>query len=153
VMNLKSVQLIIDGSCQPANPGNGGWCCILQCNGRERVLTGGHPASTNSRMELSAALFGLRALREPCEVELITDSMYVAQGITEYLPKWRANSWRTASGKEVKNQDLWLQLAQLLEIHTVHCKWTRAHSDHADQNRADQLAGRAARDHAVAVAG
>jgi len=147
------VQLIIDGSCQPTNPGTGGWCCILQCNGRERVLTGGHPASTNSRMELSAAIEGLRVLKEPCEVEVITDSMYVAQGITEYLPKWRANSWRTASGKEVKNQDLWLQLAQLLEIHTVDCTWTPAHSDHAGQNRADQLAGRAAREQAGAATG
>ena len=149
---MKQVQIITDGSCRP-NPGAGGWTSILKCNGRERILTGGHPASTNNRMELVSAIEGLRALMEPCEVELVTDSQYVMEGIREYLPKWRSNGWRTASGKAVMNQDLWLQLAQLVEIHTVRCTWARAHSDHADQNRADQLAGQAAQEQASASTG
>lgn len=150
---MHEVILITDGSCPLGNPGPGGWACLMKCQTHERVLTGGHPATTNNRMELMAAIEGLRALKTSCRAELITDSMYVKQGITEWLPKWRLNGWRSSSGKPVLNQDLWEQLDQLAQKHEVHWEWTAAHANHADQNKADALAAQAAREQAVQARG
>ncbi len=145
---MKTVQLVSDGSCI-GNPGPGGWACILRCGGSERELSGGAPRATNNRMELTAAINGLRALREQCEVELITDSQYVKQGITEYLPRWKVNGWRTSGGKPVQNQDLWQELDELVQRHVIHWVWVAGHADHALQNRCDAMALAAAREQAT----
>jgi ribonuclease HI len=142
---MHEITVISDGSCPLGNPGPGGWASIIRWKTEEIVVTGSHPATTNNRTELMAAIEALRALKRPCRVELQSDSMYLKQGITEWLPKWRVNNWRTASGKPVLNQDLWCQLAQLVEQHEVHWTWTPGHAaDNPDQNRADTLARKAA---------
>jgi ribonuclease HI len=142
---MESVTLICDGSCE-GNPGRGGWAAIMKSGDRELVLTGCHPATTNNRMELTAALQALKALKRPCAVELQTDSMYLKQGITEWLPIWTINGWMTSCGKPVLNQDLWQQLAELAQQHEVHWRWTPGHTTgNEDQNRVDRLAYRAAR--------
>lgn len=147
---MKKVQLVTDGSCI-GNPDPGGWACILRCGDSERELRGSDARTTNSRMELTAAINGLRALKERCEVELITDSQYVKQGITEYLPRWRTNGWRTSGGKAVQNQDLWQELDELIQPHVIHWVWIAGHADHAVQNRCDARAFGAARDEAATV--
>lgn len=147
---MKTVQLVSDGSCI-GNPCPGGWACILRCGDSERKLSGGEPRTTNNRMELTAAINGLRALREPCEVELITDSQYVKQGITEYLPRWKGNGWRTSGGKPVQNQDLWQELDELVQGHVIHWVWVAGHADHALQNRCDAMALAAAREQATSA--
>jgi ribonuclease HI len=148
---MHDVILICDGSAI-GNPGPGGFAAILKAGTKELALTGGHPATTNNRMELSAAIEGLRALKKPCHVELVTDSQYVRNGITDWLPKWKANGWIAASGKPVLNQDLWHQLDQLVAQHEVQWNWTPGHSGGNEaQNRADQLARQAAREQAQAV--
>lgn len=149
---MQEVVLVCDGSAI-GNPGPGGFAAIVKCGEKELVLTGGHPATTNNRMEMSAAIEGLRALKTPCRVELVTDSQYVRNGITDWLPKWQSNSWRGASGKPVLNQDLWHELEQLVQQHEVHWSWVPGHSPgKTDQNRADQLARKAAREQAEALA-
>jgi ribonuclease HI len=109
-------------------------------------LFGSAPKTTNNRMELTAAIEGLRALREPCEVEVVTDSEYLKNGITQWIRNWKRNGWVTSTRKPVVNQDLWKQLDELVARHRVSWTWTRGHADHADNNRADELATRAARD-------
>lgn len=146
---MKKIQLITDGSCI-GNPGPGGWACILRCGDSERELKGSEPRTTNNRMELTAAIKGLRVLRERCEVELITDSQYVKQGITEYLPRWRENGWRTSGRRPVQNRDLWQELDDLVQQHVIQWVWILGHADHALQNRCDALALAAARDEAAA---
>ncbi len=142
------VTLVTDGSCL-GNPGPGGWACILKVGEHERVLSGGHPATTNNRMELLGAIEGLKALKRPCRVELVTDSQYVRKGITGFLPRWMANRWRSASGKPVLNQDLWHQLAELTRQHEVSWSWTAGHGANEEQNRADELARKIARKYAT----
>jgi ribonuclease HI len=141
---MKKVQLITDGSCI-GNPGPGGWACILRDGSDERELSGSEAQTTNNRMELTAAITGLRALRETCEVELVTDSQYLKQGITEFLARWKTNGWRTANRKPVQNQDLWRELDQLVSQQIVHWTWVAGHGDHEIQNRCDALAAAAAR--------
>jgi ribonuclease HI len=141
---MKKVQLITDGSCI-GNPGPGGWACILQDGSDERELSGSEAQTTNNRMELTAAINGLRALGESCEVELVTDSQYLRQGITEYLPRWKTNGWCTSNRKPVQNQDLWRELDDLASRHIVHWTWVAGHCDHDLQNRCDALAAAAAR--------
>jgi ribonuclease HI len=141
---MKRVQLITDGACI-GNPGPGGWACILRYNGNTREFSGSEPATTNNRMELRAAIEGFRALREPCEVEVITDSEYVKNGITTWIHGWKRNGWKTASKKPVVNQDLWNELDQLASQHKVQWTWTKGHADHDDNNRCDELATSAAR--------
>lgn len=149
---MQDVTLICDGSAI-GNPGPGGYTAIVKCGEHELVLTGGHPATTNNRMELMAAIEGLRALKTPCRVHLITDSQYTKNGITDWLPKWQANGWVAASGRPVLNQDLWHQLEQLVAQHEVHWSWTPGHAPgNVDQNRADQLARKAAREQGEALA-
>lgn len=142
---MKSVQLITDGACL-GNPGPGGWACILRFGDRKRELYGSEPETTNNRMELTAAIHGLRALKEPCAVEVITDSEYVKNGITQWIHNWKRNGWKNSSKKPVVNQDLWMKLDELASKHRVHWTWTKGHADHEDNNRCDELATRAARE-------
>jgi ribonuclease HI len=142
--HMKRVQLITDGACI-GNPGPGGWACILRYDGHKRELSGSEPATTNNRMELRAAIEGIRALRENCEVEVVTDSEYLKNGITKWIHGWKRNGWITASKKPVVNQDLWTELDDLVAQHRVMWTWTKGHANHGDNNRCDELATRAAR--------
>ena len=141
---MKSVTLITDGACS-GNPGPGGWACILRHGQRKKELWGSEPHTTNNRMELTAVLRGLGAIKGPCLVRVITDSAYVKNGITEWIHRWKRNGWRTASKSPVVNQDLWMALDQEVEQHEVQWEWVKGHAGHADNNRCDELASRAAR--------
>jgi ribonuclease HI len=142
---MKSVQLITDGACI-GNPGPGGWACILRHRDRKRELYGSEPETTNNRMELTAAVEGLRALKDPCQVDVTTDSEYLKHGITNWIHRWKRNGWRTTAKKPVVNQDLWRELDELASRHRIEWKWTRGHAFHRDNNRCDELAARAARE-------
>ena len=141
---MLEVTIVTDGSCI-GNPGPGGWACILRCGNQERELSGSDQETTSNRMELMAAIEGLRALKAPCRVHLVSDSQYLKKGISQFLPKWKANGWLKCNGEPVLNQDLWDQLDQIAQKHEIQWEWTAGHGDHADQNRADQLALKAAR--------
>jgi len=136
---VKVVEAFTDGACR-GNPGPGGWGVVLRAGGRVRELSGGEPMTTNNRMELTAAIEALTALKEPCRVALYTDSKYVRSGITEWLPAWRARGWRTADKKPVKNRDLWQVLADAAARHEVAWHWVKGHSGHPENERADELA-------------
>ena len=136
---MKQVQIYTDGACS-GNPGPGGWGVVLRFEGKERELCGGAENTTNNRMELMAAIEGLRALKEPCEVLLTTDSTYVKDGITRWLTNWKKNGWKTAAKKAVKNQDLWEQLDQQTSRYDVQWQWVKGHSGHTENERADALA-------------
>jgi ribonuclease HI len=136
---VPSVEAFTDGACR-GNPGPGGWGVVLRAGGHEKELYGGEPATTNNRMELRAAIEALTALKQPCKVDLYTDSVYVRSGIMEWLPVWRARGWRTADKKPVKNQDLWEALAALAARHDVTWHWVKGHSGHPENERADALA-------------
>jgi ribonuclease HI len=138
---LSRVEIYTDGACR-GNPGVGGWGAILRAGGRERELFGGEPATTNNRMELTAAIRALEALKRRCAVSLYTDSQYVRQGITTWLADWKRRNWRTADRKPVKNQDLWEQLDELAAKHDVEWHWVRGHDGHPENERADALANR-----------
>lgn len=112
----------------------------MRAKGSERMVAGGDPDTTNNRMELMAAIAALEALKRPCSVQLTTDSRYVMQGIEQWVPKWRANGWRTADRKPVKNQDLWQRLAEATSRHQVRWKWVRGHNGHAENERVDEAA-------------
>jgi ribonuclease HI len=147
---MVEVTIITDGSCI-GNPGPGGWACMLRGCDREKELVGSHPDTTSNRMELTAAIEGLRALRARCRVRLVTDSQYAKKGITEHLSKWRSNGFRKSNGDPVLNQDLWDQLDQVSQKHEIHWEWTAGHADHGVQNRAHELALRAARERPAVV--
>ncbi len=138
---MKPVEVFTDGACR-GNPGPGGWGAILRHQQREKELYGGERATTNNRMELTAAIRALEALTERCRVEITPDSVYVKDGITKWLDRWRARGWRTAKNKPVKNQDLWMRLAELVEGHDVHWHWVKGHAGHPENERADALANR-----------
>jgi ribonuclease HI len=140
---MKNVKIITDGSCL-GNPGRGGWAVILRYNDHSRELYGYSPHTTNNRMELQAAIEGLKALKEPCEVEVITDSEYVRNGITTWMRNWKQRNWMTLDKKPVVNQDLWEELDALVEKHKVTWSWTKGHASHQDNNRCDELARMAA---------
>lgn len=129
-----------DGSCQ-GNPGPGGWAAILRFGRHERELSGGEGETTNNRMELRAALEAVRALTEPCEVTLYTDSEYLKRGITEWLPNWKRRNWRRKGGK-LANVDLWMKLDEEISRHEVHWHWVRGHSGNPLNERVDKLARR-----------
>ncbi|MEK9961242.1 MAG: ribonuclease HI [Rhodobiaceae bacterium] len=137
------VTLHTDGSCLN-NPGPGGWAAILQWRDEERELSGAMPDTTNNRMELQAAIVGLNALKRPMEIDLHTDSKYVMQGVTDWMPRWKANGWRTAAKKPVMNQDLWQELDAALQRHRVTWHWVKGHAGNALNERCDQLARAAA---------
>jgi ribonuclease HI len=137
--DTKRVIIHTDGACS-GNPGPGGWGAILEFNGKTRELFGGVPDTTNNRMELTAAIESLRALKSPCRVEIHTDSEYLQNGITKWIHGWRKNGWKTAGRKPVKNADLWQALAELIAQHQVSWHWVRGHSGHDLNERADELA-------------
>jgi ribonuclease HI len=136
---MKAVIIYTDGACR-GNPGPGGWGTVLRFNGIERRLHGGESATTNNRMELMAAIQALEALREPCAVTLFTDSNYLRQGLTEWLPQWIKRGWRTADKKAVKNQDLWQRLDLAAQRHRIVWRWVKGHSGDEGNELADQLA-------------
>ena len=138
---MKKIEIFTDGACR-GNPGPGGWGAVLRYGDHERELFGGEPDTTNNRMELTAAIRALEALKESCEVDLTTDSQYVRKGISEWLPAWKARNWRTSDRKPVKNADLWQLLEQAAARHQVHWHWVKGHSGHDENERADQLANR-----------
>lgn len=136
----KSVGIFTDGACS-GNPGAGGWGALLRYGGAEKELSGGAAMTTNNRMELTAVIEALRALKEPCDVTLTTDSQYVAKAIEEgWLAGWKKAGWKKADKKPVKNEDLWRELDELLTRHEVHFRWVKGHAGHPENERCDALA-------------
>lgn len=136
---MKTIEIYTDGACK-GNPGPGGWGALLRYNGTEKSLCGGEADTTNNRMELMAAIEGLRAVKETCDVILTTDSQYVRKGITEWMVNWKRNGWKTAAKKPVKNADLWRELDEECARHTVDWRWVKGHSGHRENELADDLA-------------
>jgi len=136
------VNIHADGGCR-GNPGPGGWGALLQAGDREKELWGSEPATTNNRMELTAAIRALEVLKKPSTVHLHTDSQYLQKGISEWIRNWKRNGWRTASKQPVKNADLWQRLDELAARHQIKWCWVKGHAGHAGNERADALANRA----------
>ena len=137
---MKTVTLYTDGACS-GNPGPGGWGAILEFNGIEKELSGGDPNTTNNRMELLGVITALEALKEPCIVELYSDSKYVIDALEKgWAVGWRARGWKRADKKPALNPDLWTRLLDLCETHTVHTHWVKGHADNPKNNRCDELA-------------
>ena len=136
-----AVVIYTDGACS-GNPGPGGWGAILTAGANEREICGGEAHTTNNRMEMTAALRALEALKRPCRVELHTDSQYLRQGITEWLAGWKSRGWKTADKKPVKNEDLWRELDAARARHQVSWRWVKGHAGHPMNERADALARR-----------
>ena len=139
---MKKIDIYSDGACR-GNPGPGGWGALLRCDGHEKRLYGAEPQTTNNRMELKATIEALRALRQPCEVTVWTDSQYVKKGMTEWLPGWKAKGWKTAARAPVKNADLWQELEQAASRHRVDWQWVKGHAGHEGNEEADRLANQA----------
>ena len=139
---MKSIEIFTDGACR-GNPGPGGWGALLRFNHQEKLLKGAVAQTTNNRMELTAAIEALLTLKESCTIILTTDSQYVRQGITEWLPGWKQRGWKTADKKPVKNVDLWQQLDAEAMRHTIDWRWVKGHSGHRENDIADQLANEA----------
>lgn len=133
------MDVFTDGACS-GNPGPGGWAAILRSGRHEKALAGGERATTNNRMELTAVIRALEALKSSSDVVVHTDSKYVMEGATRWMPRWILNGWRTADKKPVKNDDLWRALAEAAKRHKLSWKWVAGHSGHADNERADALA-------------
>jgi ribonuclease HI len=136
---MTQVQIYTDGACR-GNPGPGGWAALLVYGAERREISGSEAATTNNRMELCAAIGGLSALKRRCAVKLYTDSKYVLQGATEWLPNWKARGWRTAAREPVKNQDLWQQLDSAAAAQDIEWHWVKGHSGHEENEYVDQLA-------------
>ena len=136
---MTQVDMFTDGACR-GNPGPGGWAALLVAGQERKEVSGAEAATTNNRMELMAAIGGLGALRRRCAVKLYTDSKYVLQGITEWLPNWKARGWRTAAREPVKNQDLWQLLDAAVREHDIEWHWVKGHSGHEENEFVDQLA-------------
>lgn len=135
------VEIFTDGACR-GNPGPGGWGVVLRAGGREKELWGGEAQTTNNRMELTAVIRALEALKRPSRVRLYTDSQYVQKGISEWIHSWKRRGWKTADKKDVKNSDLWRELDAVAAQHQVEWYWVRGHDGHAENERADALANR-----------
>ncbi len=133
------VEIFTDGACS-GNPGPGGWAAILRSGPHEKEIFGGEQLTTNNRMELMAAIKALGALKKPSAVTLYTDSKYVMDGLTKWLPRWKANGWKTTDKKPVKNEDLWRALDDAVSRHKVVWRWVQGHAGHLENERADQLA-------------
>lgn len=140
---LPHVIIATDGACK-GNPGPGGWGVLIRSGSREKELSGGEPDTTNNRMELTAAIMGLNALKKPCRVTLSTDSVYVRDGITKWVHGWQRNGWQTANKKPVKNVELWQALVEAVKPHRIEWKWVKGHAGDPDNERADTLASDAA---------
>lgn len=134
-----SVEIYTDGACS-GNPGPGGWGAILRYGTHEKELSGGAPETTNNRMEMTAVIEALRALKKPCVIALYTDSVYVKDGVTKWLAGWKAKGWKTAAKKPVKNQDLWEEIDREIGRHTIEWHWIKGHAGHPENERADELA-------------
>jgi ribonuclease HI len=139
---MSVVEIYTDGACR-GNPGPGGWGVVLISGEHVKELRGAEPQTTNNRMELTAAIRALAALKRPCSVRLYTDSQYVRKGITEWLAQWKLRDWRTADRKPVKNVDLWQQLEREIERHTIEWHWVKGHAGVPGNERADRLANEA----------
>jgi ribonuclease HI len=137
---VKQVVIHTDGGCE-GNPGPGGWAAVLRYGAQTREISGGDIATTNNRMELTAAIRALQTLREPCAVEMFTDSQYLRKGITEWIAAWKARGWKTKDKQPVKNVDLWQQLDVAAAKHRIEWKWLKGHAGHQDNERCDELAG------------
>lgn len=139
---MKHVFIFTDGACR-GNPGPGGWGALLRYSEHEKKISGAEPVTTNNRMELLAAIKALATLKEPCKIELYTDSQYLQKGISEWLPVWKKSNWKKSDKKLVKNADLWQALEQEASRHQVHWHWVRGHSGHPENELADALANAA----------
>lgn len=135
----KLVTIHTDGACS-GNPGPGGWGAVLEYAGHEKELSGAEAETTNNRMELMAAIRALEALKRPSRVRLVTDSVYVKDGVTKWIHGWKKNGWKTSARKPVKNAELWQRLETAIERHDVSWHWVKGHSDHPENDRADALA-------------
>jgi len=140
---LPLVEVATDGACK-GNPGPGGWGALIRSGEREKELSGGERVTTNNRMELTAAIEALNALKRPCRVKLSTDSRYVMDGLTKWVKGWQKNGWRTADKKPVKNAELWQALIAAAQRHRIDWQWVKGHAGHPDNERADRLASDAA---------
>jgi ribonuclease HI len=138
---MSTVVIYSDGACK-GNPGPGGWGALLTFDGKERELFGGERSTTNNRMELTAVIEALAALKRPSRVILHTDSQYVQKGISEWMRAWKSRGWKTADNKPVKNVDLWQRLDELAQAHVIEWHWVRGHSGHDGNERADALANK-----------
>ena len=138
-MPLPEVSLFTDGACS-GNPGNGGWACLLVYQKKEKELSGGCAQTTNNQMELTAVIEGLKTLKKPCAVHIYTDSKYVMEGFTKWLPDWVARDWKKADKKPVLNQELWKELYTLSLPHQLAWTWVKGHAGHPENERVDQLA-------------
>lgn len=137
---MPDVEIYTDGACS-GNPGAGGWGALLRYGNIEKELSGGEVNTTNNRMELTAVIEALKALKKPCNIVLYTDSRYVMDGVNEWLPNWKLNGWRTANKKTpVKNIDLWQSLESLIENHNIKWIWVKGHNGHPENERVDKLA-------------
>ena len=138
-MNAETINIYTDGACK-GNPGAGGWGALLIAGTYRREICGGEAPTTNNRMEMMAVIRALEALKRPSRVQVHTDSQYVQKGVSEWMAGWKKRNWRTADGKPVKNQDLWLQLDALSQLHEIEWHWVRGHAGHPENERADALA-------------
>jgi len=138
-MSFPEVIIYTDGACDP-NPGPGGWAAVLRFGPHEKTLTGAAPQATNNRMELQAVISALTALKQPCRVQLYTDSEYVHKGVTQWLARWKNNDWQTANRTPVLNQDLWQQLDEALQRHQINWHWLKGHAGDPLNERVDRLA-------------
>ena len=138
------VEIFTDGACS-GNPGAGGFGVILRCEDREKEISGCEPMTTNNRMELTAAIKALEALKKPCRVKLVTDSNYVVQGMTSWIFQWMRNNWKNSQKKQVLNRDLWEKLFSLSHLHDIRWEWIKGHNEHAENERCDKLARHAIR--------
>ena len=137
---MKKVEIFTDGACS-GNPGPGGWGAILRCGNTEKELSGGEKDTTNNRMELTAVISALKALKYPCEVNVTTDSKYVYESVTKgWVYSWKKNGWRKADKKPALNPDLWDELLNLLNLHEVEINWVKGHAGHPENERCDKLA-------------
>lgn len=136
---MADIEIFTDGACR-GNPGPGGWGVLLRYGEKIRELCGGEPQTTNNRMEMTAVIKGLEALKRPCQVVLTTDSQYVMKGVTEWMAGWKRRGWKTAAKREVKNVDLWKRIDELVAEHDVRWCWVKGHAGHAENERVDELA-------------
>ena len=141
-MNTAPIEIYTDGACK-GNPGPGGWGAILRYRQHEKLLKGAEALTTNNRMELTAVIMALSSIKQPSKITIATDSQYVKQGITKWLSNWEKNGWRTSQKTAVKNIDLWQQLSKIAELHKIDWNWIKGHSNHPENDLADQLANEA----------
>ena len=141
-MSEINIEIFTDGACR-GNPGPGGWGALLRYNHHEKKISGAEPHTTNNRMELTAVIMSLRALKKTCHIRVTTDSQYVRMGVTKWIHRWKSHGWKTSDKKPVKNQDLWQQLDELAQAHPIEWHWVKGHSGHIENELADQLANQA----------